>query len=169
MALDARHGGSDGEAADAAGSRSGLLPPDGVAWPPEPAPTVPVPRAPDALPTTSRRPLDADTADWRTMPADVPAGYQGSPSAPPAPAPRVEGWSVIAFVLAIVGVIPLLWAVPLAPVLALAFGVTGRKACSLDPTRKGKVFATVAVVVGGATLLAVAGAVASGRLTLLDF
>jgi hypothetical protein len=146
--------------------RSGLLPPDGVAWPPEPAPVAPAPRAPDVLPTTPRRPADADVADWRTMPIDAPDGYRGSSTAPASPVAGTEPWSVASLVFAVAGLVPLLWTLPLVSVLAVAFGLVGRRVCSLDPARSGKVPATLGVIIGGATLIGIAGAVASGRFTL---
>lgn len=150
--------------------RSGLLPPDGVAWPPEPPPVLAAPAAPASLPTMGRRPSDgtADVADWRSMPVDSPEGYRGSATAPPAPAPRVDLWCVLSCVFAAVGMLPFLLTVPLAPVLAIGFGLAGRRACTLDPTRRGRVLATIGVAVGAATLLVVVGAVANGRLTLFD-
>ena len=139
---------------------SGLLPPDGAVWPPEPVAAPPEPVAVESLPTTPRRPDDAHIDDWRTMPVDSPDGYLGSPTAPPLPAPRVETWSVAAISCAAVGLAAYLGValvgagVLLMPFLAIAFGITGRKACTLDPTRRGKVMATVAVFLGIAELIA---------------
>lgn len=139
---------------------SGLLPPDGTAWPPEPAVAAPEPTVMDALPSTPRRPDDAHIADWRTLPVDSPDGYRGSASAPPTPEPAIEPWAVAAASCAAAGAagylgISLLGAgVLFMPVLAIAFGLTGRRACSLDPTRRGKALATAAVVVGIAELIA---------------
>jgi hypothetical protein len=150
------------------GSRSGLLPPDGVAWPPEPSSPLPAPVAADSLPTVARRPADAAIADWRAMEVDAPDGYRGSATAPAPPASRVDLWSVASFALAAIGLVPLLWRVPLASALAVGFGLVGRRVCSLDPSRRGRVFATVGAVVGAATLLGVVAAVASGWFTLFD-
>ena len=139
---------------------SGLLPPDGAAWPPEPVAAPLAPAVVDALPTTPRRPDDAAIGDWRTLPVDSPDGYRGSPTAPPLPAPSMEPWSMAAFACAIVGVAAYLGvsiigaAVLVVPFLAIAFGITGRKACSLDATRRGKALATAAVVIGIAELIA---------------
>jgi hypothetical protein len=160
------HDEPDDRTGDGFDDRSGLLPPDGVAWPPEPAPIVPVPRPPDVLPTTARRPADADIADWRTMPIEAPDGYRGSSTAPTRPTAGTEPWSIASLLLAIAGLLPLLWRVPLVSLLAVAFGLVGRRVCSLDPARPGKVLATLGVIIGGATLIGIAGAVAAGRLTL---
>lgn len=118
------------------------------------------------LPTTARRPADSDVADWRTMPIEAPDGYRGSSTAPTRPAAGTEPWSIASFLLAVAGLVPLLWTVPLVSVLAVAFGLVGRRVCSLDPARPGKVLATLGVIIGGATLIGIAGAVAAGRLTL---
>jgi hypothetical protein len=144
---------------------SGLLPPDGIAWPPAPevAPTA-APMGP--LPTTGRRPQGADIQDWRSMPVESPAGYQGSATAPPSPAPRFEPWSVVAFCCAVVGAIPYTWVVPLLPLLAIAFGITGRRACSLDPALRGRAFAASAMVIGAGVLAVVALSVSSGWVQL---
>jgi hypothetical protein len=150
------------------GSSSGLLPPDGVAWPPEPAPPPVAPAAPSSLPGPDRRPADATVADWRTMAVEAPDGYRGSASAPAIPAARVDLWSVCAVALAAVGLIPLLWRVPVASALAVGFGLAGRRSCALDPTRRGRTLATVGLAVGAATLFGVVVAVAGGRLTLFD-
>ncbi|MEQ1702943.1 MAG: hypothetical protein ABMA25_22785 [Ilumatobacteraceae bacterium] len=139
---------------------SGLLPPDGAAWPPAPVPVAPQPTVADALPTTPRRPDDSHIADWRSLPVDSPGGYRGSGSAPPTPEPRVEPWSVAAISCAVValaaylGVSVLGAGVLLMPFLAIAFGITGRKACTLDPTLRGTAVATAAVVLGVAELIA---------------
>lgn len=139
---------------------SGLLPPDGAAWPPEPVAAPEAPVVAETLPTTPRRPDDAAVPDWRTLPVDSPAGYRGSASAPPMPAPRVEAWSIAAITCAGVGLAAYLGVsvigagVLVMPILAVAFGITGRKACTLDPTRRGKAMATVAVVLGAAELIA---------------
>ena len=139
----------------------GLLPPDGVAWPPEPSVVAAGPAAPDSLPSTARRPAGAEFADWRTMPTDGPAGYRGMAGAPPTPPSRMETWSVLSLVAALVGLLPPLWALPLAPVLAIAFGLVGRRVCALDPTRRGRLLATAGMLIGAATL---AGVIATGRL-----
>lgn len=152
-----------------AGDLPGLLPPDGVAWPPEPEPEAAAPLAPDSLPTLGRRPADAQIDDWRTMPIDAPDGYRGSSTAPAVPLPRFEPWAVTAFGLAVVGALPWLWPYPLTPLLAIGFGLAGRRACTLDETRRGKVFATAAIVIGVLTLGVVATRVAQGALTLFRF
>ena len=154
---------------DPAGDRGGgapLLPPDGVAWPPEPAAPAPAPQVPELPPAVARRPAGAEIADWRSLPVEAPHGYRGSATAPPTPTARIDPWSVVSFLAALLGVLPLLWSVPLAPVFAVGFGLAGRRVCALDPTRRGKPLATIGVLVGGATLLGVAGAVATGSLTL---
>jgi len=151
---------------DEADSGTGLLPPDGVPWPPLPVREPVAPEIPEVLPTTPRRPDNAEVDDWRVMANDAPPGYRGSANAPQLRAPRVEPWSVVALVCAVVGVLPWLWAVPVLPVVAIGFGGAGRRVCSLDPTLRGKAFATVAVVAGGATLLLVAALVLSGRASL---
>jgi len=155
---------SEHDAAD----RPGLLPPDGVAWPPEPEPTPAAPLAPDSLPTTARRPDDAEIEDWRTMSIDAPGGYHGGAGAPPMPAAALDAWSVIAFVAALLGALPWLWSAPLAPVMAIGFGLTGRRVCSLDPTKRGTRLATAAIVIGALTLGVVATRVAGGSLTLFS-
>ena len=108
----------------------------------------------------------ADVADWRAMPVDVPPGYHGSSSAPPAPAPRLDAWSVVAFVCALVGAVPLTWAVPVLSVLAVPFGLAGRRNCQLDPTLRGRLLATAAVVIGVATVAAVGVLLATGHLSI---
>ena len=139
---------------------SGLLPPDGAAWPPEPVAAPPAPAVVDALPTTPRRPDDAAIADWRTLPVDSPDGYRGSATAPPLPEPSMEPWSIAAFACAAAGAAAFLGVsiiglkVLFMPFLAIAFGITGRRVCSLDPTRRGKALATAAVILGVAELIA---------------
>ena len=93
-----------------------MLPPDGVAWPPEPAAAAPAPQVPELPPTVGRRPAGAEIADWRSLPVEAPHGYRGSATAPPTPTARIDPWSVVSFLAALLGVIPLLWSVPLAPV-----------------------------------------------------
>ncbi len=155
-----------GEPDDGLGWASGLLPPDGVAWPPEPEVMSP-PAAPVAsLPTTDRRPEGADIQDWRSMPVESPDGYRGSATAPSSPAPRFEPWSVVALGCAVLGAIPYIWGVPLLPLLAIAFGLTGRRACSLDPTLRGKALASLAVAVGAGVLVVVAVSVSRGWVQL---
>lgn len=152
---------------------SGLLPPDGSAWPPAPVSPVPAPAAPEDLPSTPRRPADAEIDDWRTMPIDSPGGYQGSATAPPPPAPRTEEWSVAAAACALiaaaalVGVSVIGAAVLLMPFMAIAFGITGRKACSLDSTLRGRPIATLAVVAGVVELVVGLGFGIAGRYGLL--
>lgn len=133
---------------------SGLLPPDGAAWPPEPVVQAPTPVPVEALPSTPRRPSDAAVDDWRSMPVDSPDGYRGSATAPPLPAERTETWSLVAAICATVGAAAYLGisviggAVLFMPLLAIAFGISGRRACSLDPTLRGTTMATLAVVAG---------------------
>jgi len=145
---------------------AGLLPPDGVPWPPVPVSAPAMHEAPEVLPTTPRRPDDAETDDWRAMVTDAPPGYRGSAGAPQLPPARVEPWSVVALACAAVGALPWLWSMPLLPVLAIGFGLAGRRMCSLDPTRRGKLVATVAVVAGAATLLVVVAQVLVGATSL---
>jgi hypothetical protein len=144
--------------------RRGLLPPDGVAWPPEPAATPP-PREPAddrVLATPEPRPAGSDLPDWRTLPTQAPEGYRGSVTAPPVPAPRTEPWSIAALAAAVVGVVVYLWPrsgdllAMVSPSLAIAFGLAGRRACSLDPTLRGRWLATAAVSAGGVLVAAVA-------------
>lgn len=70
--------------------------------------------------------------------------------------------------LVVLPLLPLLLVLPL-PALAIAFGLTGRRVCTLDPTRKGKVLATIAVGLGAATLLAVPALLVVGTLSLGEF
>ncbi|MDO8363587.1 MAG: hypothetical protein Q7V88_11875 [Actinomycetota bacterium] len=150
---------------------AGLLPPDGVAWPPEPAPVAAAPQAPNTLPPTTlppaaRRPADAHIDDWRSMPTIVPEGYHGSAGAPPVPPPTFDSWSIAAFVCALAGMLPWLLPYPLLPCMAIGLGLAGRRACTLNETLRGKALATAAVVLGAATLLLVLSGVATNRLTL---
>lgn len=155
---------------------AGLLPPDGVAWPPTPPPVARSSRSlrhvaqpedlPSVLSPTEARPGDTHVDDWRTMAIAAPDGYTGSATAPPAPASRVDAWSVASLVLAFVGLAPPLWATPLASALAVALGLVGRRVCSVDPTRRGKAVATVGMLVGIATLVGIGAAAATGSLTL---
>lgn len=158
------------------GSASGLLPPDGVAWPPLPVvrssrsfrQTAPPAELPSVLSATTSRPDDAHVDDWRAMPVDAPDGYKGSAGAPAPAPPRLDPWSVSALVLAIVGLLPPLWATPLASALAIALGLVGRRVCAVDPTKRGKVMATVGMLLAAATLIAIAAAAASGSLNLFE-
>ena len=146
--------------------RRGLLPPDGEPWPPEPAPIGALEAGDWSMPTPPGRPADAAVDDWRSMPGDVPPGYAGSASAPPPPAARLETYSVVAFVCAIVSFVPLTWAVPVLPVLGLAFGLVGRRNCVLDPTFQGKLLATWAIVLSVVSGGVVAVLVAIGNQTI---
>jgi hypothetical protein len=56
----------------------------------------------------------------------------------------------------------------LLPLLAIAFGITGRRACSLDPTLRGRPLATWAVVIGAGVLAAVAVSVSRGWVQLFS-
>lgn len=154
---------------------NGLLPPDGVAWPPLPVSAAAEAPVAEVLPSTPRRPDDAHIDDWRSMAVDAPDGYLGSASAPMPPPPGIDPWSVMALVcalmvpaLVVLPLLPLLLVLPL-PALAIAFGLTGRRVCTLDPTRKGKVLATIAVGLGAATLLAVPALLVVGTLSLGEF
>ena len=148
---------------------SGLLPPDGVPWPPLPVRAPAPPEQPEALPTTPRRPEDAAIDDWRSMATEAPAGYLGGVGAPVPVGDRVAPWAVAALICAAVGALPWLWSAPLLPILAIAFGLAGRRECTLDPTRRGKVLATVAVVMGGVTLMVVIALLIDGELSLGGF
>lgn len=153
-----------------------LLSPDGIAWPPTPPPVARSSRSlrhaatadelPSVLSSTAARPDGAHVDDWRTMTTAAPDGYAGSASAPGAPTRRVDAWSISSLVLAVVGLAPPLWATPLASVLAVAFGLVGRRVCSVDPTRRGSAIATAGMLVGVATLVGIGAAAASGSLTL---
>ncbi len=143
----------------------GLLPPDGVAWPPEPAVPIAQPVVADLGAGPTSRPADAHIDDWRSMPVDAPAGYRGNRSAPVG-ASDTDVWSVVSFVTAMIGLLPFLWSTPLLSVLAIAFGITGRRACALDPTLRGGRWATAGVVIGALTLVLVGALLAAGRLTL---
>ncbi|MDP2290641.1 MAG: DUF4190 domain-containing protein [Actinomycetota bacterium] len=157
---------------------AGLLPPDGVAWPPTPPPVTraarslrhvahaPAEELPSVLSPTESRPDDSHVDDWRTMAIAAPDGYTGSATAPPAPAQRVDAWSVASLVLAVVGLAPPLWATPLASLLAVALGLVGRRVCAVDPTRRGRVVATVGMLMGIATLAGIGAAAVGGSLTL---
>ncbi len=143
----------------------GLLPPDGVAWPPEP-PAAPTPVVVGDLGAgPASRPADAHIDDWRSMPVDAPAGYRGSRSAPLGE-PNTDVWSVLSFATAVVGLLPFLWSAPVLSVLAIAFGITGRRTCSLDPMKRGGRWATAGLVIGVLTLVTVGAMLAAGRLTL---
>lgn len=75
---------------------------------------------------------------------------------------------MVAFGCALFGALPFTWGVPLLPLLAIAFGLTGRRACTLDPTLRGKAFATLALVIGACVLAAVALSVSRGWVQLFS-
>lgn len=137
-------------------SRSGMMPLDGAPWPPRPTVSAPAAASdPSLWGTVERRPEGSEVDDWRTMPLEgAPDGYQGSATAPPAPAPRWDPWSIaglvagaVALAVAAFTIIPVFVALAMVA-LALGFSLAGRRATSVNPSMRGGALAALGAVAG---------------------
>lgn len=125
-------------------------PPSGTAAVPAPEPDA---ATPVAVPTEP-----SDEADDWPDPPSAPTWWQ-----------RQEPWSSAALALAVIGLIPLTWEVPIVSLLAVAFALVGLHEHQLDDSRPNRWMAVVALFVGLATLALVVLATGFGKVSFLPF
>ena len=92
---------------------------------------------------------------------------EGWPEPSPAPSwwQRQDPWSLSALALAVIGLVPLTWEVPLISLLAVAFALIGLR----DESAPNRWMAVVALVVGLMTLAVVVVATSLGEVAFLPF
>ena len=113
--------------------------------------------------------LDTDaTPPGGSGPADAEdGGGEGWPEPSPEPSwwQRQDPWSLSALALAVIGLVPLTWEVPLISLLAVAFALIGLR----DESAPNRWMAVVALVVGLMTLAVVVVATSLGEVAFLPF
>jgi hypothetical protein len=100
-------------------------------------------------------------------------GEDGAEWSPPDAAPswweRQEPWSLSALALALIGLVPLTWQLPIISLLAVVFALVGLRRHQLEPSRPHRWFAVVALCLGLATLAVVVVGTSMKRIDFLPF